>query len=277
MENKGFMKISPKTKFILLNVAAALAIFIIIIAIVLSFLKSYTNHGHFISVPSFYGLSTDEATNVATKNNLRILVIDSLYDEESKPGTIVEQYPASGSQVKDMRLIHLTINAQNPEKVSFPNLQHAAFRQTLQTLESCGFRVGNIEYVPYDFKNLVIGFKHNNQYIEAGSSLPKGSVINIVLGMGEEGEDLEVFIPRLVGKKITDAVSTAKIGYLNIDKIIPDATVKTKADSLSAAVYQQTPAYQEQGKITAGSYITLYITLQKKKLTSAIDSLAAKN
>ena len=99
-------------------------------------LDNYTQHGNSIAVPSFYGLNLQESHAIASHAGLRVQIIDSLYDEDARPGTVVEQYPAEESRVKENRLIHLIINAQNPEKIAFPNLQNAAYRQTLQTLEA---------------------------------------------------------------------------------------------------------------------------------------------
>ena len=66
-------------------------------------------------------------------------------------GVVLEQSPVAGAHVKENRLIHLIINAHNPEKVVFPNLQNAAYRQTLQTLTSRGFKIGHIEYARLNF------------------------------------------------------------------------------------------------------------------------------
>lgn len=257
------IKNNSKLKFILINIVVALILILVIGFYVLSRLDNYTHHQHTIAVPAFYGLSESEANDLAKQKGLRVAIVDSIYDASAKPGIIIDQYPVIGAKVKDDRMIRLTINARNPEKVVFPELQNSSFRQALQILESKGFKIGNIIYIPSDFKNLVLGFRYKDQPITAGNKFNKGSVIDIELG--NDGSDNIVYIPNLIGKRTQEAVSITQHTYLNV-AIIPDQTIKTKADELSAIVYEQSPAYAEQSGIQAGSTITLYITQDEKRL-----------
>ena len=109
-----------KLKFFLLNLAVALLLVTGISIYVLHWLKDYTRHNISIAVPSFINLTEEEAHELASGHHLRVLVIDSLYDATAKPGAVVEQSPAIGSPVKENRLIHLTLNARNPEKSVSP-------------------------------------------------------------------------------------------------------------------------------------------------------------
>lgn len=265
------MKISAKTRFILYNLLAAIVIFIVTGAVVLSRLDNYTRHGHFIPVPSFFGQRPDMAEILAGENNLRVLVIDSLFNENAEPGTVLEQYPAAGSPVKDNRLIHLTVNARNPEKVAVPNLQNAAYRQTLQTLESRGFKIGQIELAPSEFKNLVLDLKYRGQRITPGTLLPKGTAIDVVLGRGY-GDNF-VTVPQLAGKNIRDAISIARSAYLNVYKVLPDATINGQPNPDIAMVYEQIPAANEI--VPAGTPVYIRVTLKKEKIV-ALDSLIAE-
>lgn len=262
------MKISAKLKFFLFNLVAAVIVVIIIGIIVLFQMDNYTRHGESISVPEFYDLTPSEAEALAKHHNLKIKIIDSLYDDHAKPGVVLEQYPANGARVKEKRLIQLTVNAQSPEKIVFPNLKNSAFRQTLQTLESRGFKIGHIEYGDSEFKNLVLNLKHSGKDVEPGTLLPKGTIIDIVLGNGYGSNT--IIVPRLTGKKLSEAISLAHQGYMNIGEIIPDASVKTPNDQQVAVVYQQAPNVTDI--VQAGSPVNLYITLQKSKIAN-IDSL----
>lgn len=261
-------KISAKYKFILLNVAVALALIVGIAVAVLYWLDNYTQHGHFIPVPDFSGMTVKEAHTAATQAHLRALVIDSLYDEDAQPGTVLEQYPAESSPVKEKRLIHLTINAHNPEKVVFPNLKNAAYRQTLQTLEARGFHVGHIEYDSSEFRNLVLTLKHNGEEIEPGSMLSKGSTIDIVLGKGQGNNT--VYVPQLAGKKLNEAIAMIRKAYLNIGEITPDGSITGQTDRATATVYEQYPEIDHI--VDAGTPVNLHITLREDKI-AALDTL----
>ncbi|MDE6451190.1 MAG: PASTA domain-containing protein [Odoribacter sp.] len=257
-------KISAKLKFFLINLAAAIVLICGISIYTLYWLDDYTQHDHFIRVPSLHDMTPEEAEAVAKHAKLRILVIDSIYNKNAKPGTVVEQYPASESKVKENRLIHLTINANSPEKIIFPDLQNAAYRQTLQTLQTRGFKIGRIKYVPSEFKNLVIQLKHNNTEIHPGTLLSKGATIDIVLGKGDE--DNTVLPPQLTGKKLDEAIDLIRKSYLNVGQIIPDGSISNPKNKMSAFVYQQIPSPNHP--IQAGSSVNVYITLKQEKIAA---------
>lgn len=262
------MKISSKTKFFLYNLLAVGILVVLLGYLVLSRLDEYTRHGYSIAVPSFRGMTPEEAADVAQHYKLRVEIVDSLYDEDAVPGSVVEQYPSENSRVKETRLIHLTINAHAPEKVVFPNLKNASYRQALQTLQARGFKIGHIGYAPSEFKNLVLDLQYQGENLTPNALLPKGATIDIILGAGI-GNNM-VYTPVLVGKTLREATALALQGYLNIGEIVTDATTHIKQAQASATVYQQIPALNY--RVTAGTPVTLYITHKKDKIT-AIDSL----
>ncbi len=257
-------------KFFLLNLLIALVLICGISAYVLYWLDDYTEHGTFITVPSLQNFTPEEAQTITTQIGLRIQVIDSLYDDNAEPGTIVEQYPTPGSFVKEGRMLHLTINARNPEKVIFPNLKNAAYRQTLQTLEARGFQIGRIEYMPSEFRNLVLALKHNGVDVLPNELLAKGATIDIVLGDGNSNTTIAV--PFILGKKLKDAINLTRKSYLNIGEIIPDGSITTE-NRINAIVYQQNP--DTEFPVEQGSSIDLYITTDKEKIT-ALDTILIK-
>lgn len=257
---------------LLVNVVVACIILFVIGYIVLRRLDKYTNHGYYIAVPEFRGLTPDEAESFARDKKLQIVVVDSIYDNNAKPGTIVEQFPSPNSHVKNNRAIQLTINANTPEKVIFPNLRNTPFRQSLQRLKALGINVGRIEYVPSNFRNLVLDFKFEGETLEPNSIIQKGETVDIVLGNGNTSND-QVAIPLLLGKTLQEAKSVLLHSFLNFGEIIPDQTIRTEADKLSAIIYRQEPAHEENITMKMGSDVTLYLTIDKEKIM-ALDFLS---
>ena len=233
---------------LLINIAVACIVLFLIGYIVLNRLEKYTNHGYYITVPELRGLTPDEAEPFAKEKNLQILVIDSIYDNNAKPGTIVEQFPSPNAHVKNNRAIQLTINANAPEKIIFPNLRNVAFRQSLQRLKNLGLNVGRIEYVPSNFKNLVLDFKYEGNIIEPNSLIQKGETV-------------------------AEAKAMLLRAFLNVGEILPDNTVKTETDQSTAIIYQQEPEFEENMTMKMGGDITLYLTKDKEKIM-ALDSLS---
>lgn len=261
-------KKSSKFKFFLINLMVVIVLVVGIVVYVLYWLEDYTRHNQFILVPSLYNMTLEEAEAVTRHAGLRMQVVDSVYDDKAEPGAVVEQYPVENSQVKENRLIFLTTNAHSPEKIAFPNLRNAAYRQTLQTLETHGFKIGRIEYMPSEFKNLVIQLKHGETELQAGDLLGKGTVVDIVLGDGLESNRVKV--PYLVGKNLREAINMLRQSYLNIGDILPDESIAKGTNRMMATVYQQIPEMGEM--VGGGSSVSLSITFRKEKIV-ALDSL----
>lgn len=259
----------PRLTFFLLNLSAAILILFIGGYLVLFCLDNYTSHGKYISVPAFQMLSPEEAGKVAASHQLRVTVVDSLYDETAEPGVVLEQYPLNGAHVKANRMIQLITNAHTPEKVPFPQLNNAPYRQSLQTLRAKGFRAGKISYAPSEFKNLVLSLQYKGKDILPGTLLRKGAVIDLVLGDG--GGHNMVATPRLQGMQLSQALMNLKENYLNTGEIIPDGSIKGNNTSM-AVVYLQQPDPEIHPKIKAGTYVKLYITLNNEKI-QALDTL----
>lgn len=261
----------PKLYFLLLNFLVAILLIFLLGVFVMSSLDKYTMHGYTISVPAFYNLSFQEAQQLAERKQLKVMIVDSLYDENALPGTVQEQYPQSGAQVKANRMIQLTVNASGPEQIVFPNLNNSSYRQTLQTLKSLGFKIGKIEYAPSEFKNLVLILKYQEQEIEAGTPVKKGATIDIVLGSGSNGDNY-VPLPCFYKMKLNEAITVLQENYLNLGEIIPDNSIQNGNDRFFAIIYQQDPPCEENTTLPAGTPVNLYLTLDKKKL-EALDSL----
>lgn len=257
---------------LLINLVVAAILLFVIGYIVLKQLDKYTNHGYYIAVPELRGLTPTEAEPFAKEKKLQVIVVDSIYDNNAKAGTIVEQFPAPNSRVKNNRAIQLTINANAPEKVIFPNLRNTAFRQSLQRLRNLGLNIGRIEYVPSNFKNLVLDFKINGVTLQPDTILIKGETVDIVLGNGNTSND-QVAIPNLLGKTLAEAKNITLYAFLNIGEIIPDNTVRTEADRMTAIIYQQEPEAEENMTMKMGGDIILYLTKDKQKIM-ALDSLS---
>ena len=118
-------------------------------------------------------------------------MIDSIYDSEKVPGTVLDQDPAPNSNVKENRMIYLTINATQPPDVKMPDLVDVSFRQAEAMLQSFGLITGEITYKADLAKNAVLEQRYRNKIIKPGTMLPKGSEIDLVLGDGL-GEDENV-------------------------------------------------------------------------------------
>ncbi len=171
-------KMSPWTKTILL---AILALSLYAIGAML-FTSWYTRHGQSIQVPKVVGMPIETAEEVLDDNDLEMVIIDSVYDENQKPNTIVEQDPVFDSKVKPGRKIYVSINTGIKPKVRMPKLINGSSNLAKVLLQNVGLRLGKIDSVKSTFgSGLVIKQKYNGRDIAPNAPLDKGSIIDIVV------------------------------------------------------------------------------------------------
>ena len=180
----NFIKFLFSKSFIKQLIYALIAL-VFFVFLSLKWLKSYTNHGSFVSVPSLTGKSYQLAQTLLQENNLRSEVQDSSnYNPRYPKGAVIEQDPLGGSQVKQDRKIYLILNPSGYRSFAVPDVIRRTFRQTKPTLQALGFQIGLLTYKDDLGKDEVLEIRYKGQIIEAGTMLPKTSKIDLVLGNG---------------------------------------------------------------------------------------------
>ena len=248
------------------NLGLSIIIAIALVWITLQSLSLYTNHGEEIKVPSLYGLSLEEGSNLIEETQLRHSIYDSVYNSALPAGCILDQSPKANALVKRNRNIFLTINSLKPEQIRFPNLIDNSFRQAYEILITNGFKVGKLKYVDYDYYNLVLYAEFKGDSIKQGDLTDKGTCIDLVLG---KGKNIKVLTPELIGRHYNDAKEHILLSNLNFGRISFDNSVANLSDSLNAQVYKQSHASEEDSKITPGSKINIWLTTDSLKIRNA--------
>lgn len=218
-------------------------------------LKSFTHHNEALSVPNLKGMKAAEARSALQERNLEMVLSDSAYVPGRPPMTVVEQQPEASDKVKINRKIYLKVNATKPPKVPLPDLTDVSHRQALKILNTKGFEVGSLEYVPGMAKNTVVRLKHADTTVSAGAKLAKGSTIDLVLEQGRSAAKTQ--LPSLTGLSQSEAKFYLKGKGLNFGSVIYDSTV---VDSQSAIIYKQRPLYRPKQKIAKGEVIDVWLT-----------------
>lgn len=256
---------SPSLKLLLKHLAIFLGITAVLITVVLISLKAYTRHNDVIVVPDVVSLTPGEAAVFLEKRGLRYKVIDSMYVRTKLRGSILEQRPKAGSRVKNNRFVFLTINARTDELVSLPDVKDFSQRQAVATLEGMEIKVGGIEYLPSEFRDLVLDVRFMGRSITAGYKLPKGSSVTLTVGQGSEVGDL--FTPNLLGMTLAESIDAAHAQSLNLGDVRYDVTPRNAEEAKSYRVYRQDP---EAGmSVSMGKKITLWMTTDEELIQSA--------
>lgn len=265
MNFKQFWKEST-VAFVLKRILLAVALFVTMAWITLIILDHYTKHGESVSVPDLRGLYVEEAQSVLKGNDLYALVIDSVYLKDKALGTIVEQIPVENSFVKKNRSIFLIVNKKQVKMIPLPEVSDVSYRQADALLKSLGLKVLSVEYQPSEFKDLVIDVRYQGKSLEAGTRLPEGASVVLVVGSGM-GSDISR-VPSLVGLSIQQAKSQAVANAFVIGAVNYDVTPSGDEDSY--LVFKQKPAGNES--VPAGTSINIWLTKDQGLIDNALQN-----
>jgi len=249
-----------KTKTFYKHLALSLITVAALVFGALKFLNAFTDHNESIEVPNFIGVKTTDISSFILGKNVRFQIIDSIYEDTKPRGSVVEQTPGAGFKVKNNRTIYLIVNAMLPAQVKVPNLKDASLRQATAILNSCGLKLGKLTYVPDIARNAVLKQFHKNKSITPGVYIPKGSVIDLVLGQGESDED--VIVPDLIGLTRKEALESINLNSLTVGAEIFEGNIK---DSSKVWVYRQRPETRVNTKTKSGTAVDIFYTTDVSK------------
>lgn len=240
---------------------SALANMIIVFSILLLLSVSYfyiylpnsTNHGETVTVPDLKGMKIEELDSFLAQHKLQYELNDSAYSSDFPPLTVVRQFPKEGSSVKEERKIYISINRVSPPTVPIPDLVDRSRINAEVVLKSNELTRGRILFEPSPFLNLVKELRYQGKSIAAGVRVPKGSVIDLVIGDGNGSADFTI------GNLVGDAYEQAlfKINGWNLhlgDVEIPEGIDTT---GIVPFVYKQLPLPGDSVRV--GDPVTLWL------------------
>lgn len=247
-----------KSKLFLWQIAIAIVISILLVGLVMWILSIYTQHGRTILVPDLGGKTVNQIEETLNNVDLDYTVIDSIYKVEAIPGEIVDQIPKAGKKVKKGRKLFLTINAYSREMTTMPQLVDYSMRNAQVVLESTGLILDQVTYRPSEYHELVLSQLVDGQIIEAGTKIPKGTKVSLIVGSGIGGTS--AVVPNVIGSAHHDAITTINGARFSIGAVIFDETVVTAEDSARAAVYHQAPSSGNGILEPIGTAISIWLT-----------------
>ena len=143
-----------------------------------------------MKVPDLRNMKVAQVESVLNDLDLKYKIIDSVYNPNAAPGSVIEQTPIAGENIKTDRTIYISINAQSKPLISVPKVADLSMRNAQATLESLGFKVVSIQRVPSEYRDLAVGVKTvMGQNLIAGSKIEVGSKLILIVGSSAEGID----------------------------------------------------------------------------------------
>ena len=233
-------------KSFLFNLGIVLLLCVVLYMLFFTTLHWVTRHGEEIKIPDIRGKEMTAA--IAQLKALHFEVnIDSTYEPEAKPLSVLKQVPDTGSIVKQERTVFLTVNMLNPPHIPMPNLVNLSYRSAEMLLRNNKLKIGDTSYKPDIAGGAILEQNYKGQPLRPGEMIAQGSRVDLVIGNGLGNTEFEV--PDLSGYSVDDAMNT-----LNQFNVIPIIVVNDQlsaiTDTATAIVIDQEPrARNESGKV----------------------------
>lgn len=249
------------SKQFLKNFAGMCGVIALLLTLSFLWMGSYTHHGESLQVPSFLNIGIDEAMNKANRQNLKIVVNDSIWSADITAGTVIEQSPKPLSKVKENRTIYLTITKFKAEEKLLPTLagndNYNYYARRLKQLK-VNLKVRSKQFSNKLEENTILYLyvddkKITGQDLKKGIKVPQGAMVEAVVTTRGGGR---VSVPDLVCKKYSEAEFIIGGSQLSVS-IIKDGTVKSVEN---AYVWKQSPAFRSGQTLGVGDVVDVYLT-----------------
>ena len=243
------------------NCLGILAAIFISFFVLTSSLNWYTQHGKSIEVKDFINMKLEDAEDLARRNNLRLVVNDSIFMLEKDPNIVIDQTPKKNARVKENRRVYVSVTSSTAPMVPLPGLvANYDYEQYVRKLERLGIKY-NIKERQYDRNlepNTILYFFYEDEKItdsklRRGIKVPKGSTLEFVITERNNGM---VSVPELICKRYKAASFMISSMDLQLGE-----TYGPVSDE--AYVYKQEPEYTPGVNVRTGTAINLYLMEQR--------------
>ncbi|RZA00551.1 MAG: PASTA domain-containing protein [Sphingobacteriaceae bacterium] len=247
----AYLKTSSFRNTILLAAASVFAV----VMIAFFSLSYYTRHGSGIPVPTLKGMDIAKAISMLEEQGFNYQV-DSVYIADQLPGTVIEQDPDAGTNVKVNRVIYLTMVTQLAPTVALPDLEQNNYREALATLANYGLKLGDTIYRSDIARDRVLEVRLGGRVLTAGTKIPKGSFLDLVLGDGAGAS--EVDIPDLLNQDLDAARFAIRGAGLALGTVTYEGDI---TDSSTVVVVSQSPMRTDStSKTSIGTRINVTVS-----------------
>ncbi len=249
------------------NLLIALVLLLIVPVAIYYWLNIYTSHSEHVVVPDVRGLFVEEAGNILKELNLNYVVIDSVYSAEGKAGSVFEQSPYSQAEVKEDRLVYLTVYRITPPAELLKVDEGMNERVAEIILNNKGIRFKKEYEENHLLAGMVVRVIHKGEKLNAESQIQRGKEVTLIIG---KQSNEKVAVPNVVGFPLEQAENILKEARLTLGSTLYDGSVITKEDSLAATVTRQSPNANASTKAQVGGLVDLFLGLHSIQPTDSL-------
>lgn len=201
------------------HILTGIVLVFLLIVVFLQSLRWITRHDKTLTIPAVTGKSYADARKILEGKGFEVELQDSIYNDTAKPLSVLRQFPEAEAVVKVNRTVYLTVNKAIAPLIEMPNLEGLSYRSAEIAMTQYGLKLEDTVYRTDFAKNSVLEQQYNGERIKAGTKIPQGSLITLVLGSGLGHEDFSV--PDLVGLTYNDAKVLLESNGLNVGAVMP--------------------------------------------------------
>ncbi|WKS95745.1 PASTA domain-containing protein [Riemerella columbina] len=220
---------------VLLNLVIAIGVLIGLVWLTFRWLEVHTDHGKEVPVPNVVNMSMHNAIKVLDDAGLDYEIDSGKYDPKYKAFQVLQVYPSAGSRVKESRSVRLRVNPRTWAPVTVPDVLNRYKNTAFVQLERVGLKIGDTIYEPSIQPDAIIGMKYNGTPLKPGVTLPRFSVIDLVIGTGPRRN---IAVPNVVGMTVAQAKQVIEQNYFALGLVEHEDGDNDDSD----IVYYQDPA-----------------------------------
>lgn len=258
-----------KSKTFWVHLGLIVASFFALMVTVFFILKAYTRHRDEYIVPEIGGKHLREAQQLDEMSHFEIVVIDSIFQEETPAGMILSQEPTAGAKVKKGRKIYVTVTSESGDDVAMPLCTDLSLKTAVQSLTDIGLKIGTISFVPGHISNIVANQKIGGRSVRPNEKVRRGDMVDLVVEMNIDNSTTNM--PDILGKTEQEAEKMLWSAGLNVGK----KTFEGHKDNRHSRVVSYTPTFRG---LTLGTTVSLTFvndtkSSYKKKIRSFEEQL----
>ena len=156
-------------------------------------LDVYTHHGESIAIPDVRRKAFADADYLLREAGMIVVVSDTGYVRNLKPGCILEQTPEPGERVKSGHIIYVIVNASHTPTLTVPDvIDNSSLREAMAKLSAMGFKLTQPEFIDGE-KDWVYGLTVKGRHVVAGDKVSIDDWVTVQVGNGQRDstEDID--------------------------------------------------------------------------------------
>ncbi|MFP4162380.1 MAG: PASTA domain-containing protein [Chitinispirillaceae bacterium] len=180
-----------------------------------------------VEVPNIEGLPYEEGRHKLYGVGLLTEVRDKEFDDSIQDGSIINQYPESGSKVKKGRKVAATVS-RGKEIAAIPRVKQLSERQARIEFRKYGFTLGKVKkkYSSSYPEDIVI-----DAYPPGGTTISRSMEVDLIVSRGSR--PTHATVPNIVGESLAEAekqikesgLKVGKITYQNSSSLVPGTII----------------------------------------------------